>query len=145
MKDRIIQFLRSENKTSSQFAEEIGVQASSVSHVLSGRNKASLDFVTKMLSTYKSIRPEWLLFGNGDMLNESGLSDLFNTEDKDEAGKDHYLSEKEAIEEDSLRSINTDEQDIIDSRDTLENKRKASTDRIVIFHTDGSFSEYTPK
>ncbi|MFO7755820.1 MAG: helix-turn-helix transcriptional regulator [Bacteroidales bacterium] len=67
MKDRIQQFLRSENKSSSKFAEEIGVQPSGVSHVLSGRNKPSLDFILKMLNTYPSVNTDWLLFGKGEM------------------------------------------------------------------------------
>ena len=53
MKERIIEFLKAENKSSAQFAEEIGVQPSGISHILSGRNKPSLDFVIKMLEKYK--------------------------------------------------------------------------------------------
>lgn len=67
MKDRIQQFLQAENKSSSKFAGEIGVQPSGVSHVLSGRNKPSLDFILKMLDTYSSINADWLLFGKGEM------------------------------------------------------------------------------
>jgi len=67
MKERILRFLQLENKTSSQFAEEIGVQPSSISHIISGRNNPSLDFVMKMLEKYKSLSPDWLLFGIGEM------------------------------------------------------------------------------
>ena len=52
MKDRIQAFLQSENKSYAQFAEEIGVQPSGISHILSGRNNPSLDFVIKMLHRY---------------------------------------------------------------------------------------------
>ena len=55
MKDRIIKFLTAENKSSAQFAEEIGVQPSGVSHILSGRNNPSLDFVMKMITRYSFI------------------------------------------------------------------------------------------
>ncbi len=70
MKDRILQFLKSENKSSAQLAEEIGVQPSGISHILSGRNKPSLDFVMKMLEKYKFLSTEWLLFGKGNMYRE---------------------------------------------------------------------------
>ena len=50
MKERILAFLQSENKSTAQFAEEIGVQPSGISHILSGRNNPSLDFVIKMLA-----------------------------------------------------------------------------------------------
>jgi DNA-binding XRE family transcriptional regulator len=52
MKDRIQAFLQSENKSYAQFAEEIGVQPSGISHILSGRNNPSLDFVIIMLHGY---------------------------------------------------------------------------------------------
>lgn len=88
MKDRIIEFLRAENKTSAQFAEEIGVQPSGISHILSGRNNPSLDFILKMLEKYRYISTEWLLFGKGEMYtekitikeNENIQGNLFDTQ-----------------------------------------------------------------
>jgi plasmid maintenance system antidote protein VapI len=67
MKERILEFLRIENRSSAQFAEEIGVQPSSISHIISGRNNPSLDFVIKMLTKYPDISSDWLLFGKGQM------------------------------------------------------------------------------
>lgn len=52
-------------ETSSSFAEKIGVQRSSISHILSGRNKPSLDFVLKILSSYPEVEMYWLLNGKG--------------------------------------------------------------------------------
>ena len=49
MKERLVQLLDLEQITPSKFADIIGVQRSSVSHVISGRNKPSLDFILKML------------------------------------------------------------------------------------------------
>lgn len=47
------------------FADVIGVQRSSISHLLSGRNKPSLDFVLKVLDHYKGVELYWLLNGKG--------------------------------------------------------------------------------
>jgi transcriptional regulator with XRE-family HTH domain len=47
------------------FAEKIGVQRSSISHILSGRNKPSLDFIMKVLSSYPEVELYWLLNGKG--------------------------------------------------------------------------------
>jgi len=49
------------DETASSFAENIGVQRSSISHILSGRNKPSLDFVLKVLSAYPDVELYWLL------------------------------------------------------------------------------------
>ena len=93
MKDRITAFLSTENKTSLQFAEEIGVQQSSKSHIISGRNNPSLEYILKMLNTYDFISTEWLLFGKGKMYKnemEPTLFDINNTKDqKDNDSKEN--------------------------------------------------------
>ena len=65
MINRILLVLKTQNLTSSQFADEIGVQRSSISHILSGRNNPSLEFVTKILKRFPDINSEWILFGKG--------------------------------------------------------------------------------
>ena len=52
--------------SASAFAEVITVQRSSISHILSGRNKPSLDFITKVLNAFPEIDLLWLLSGTGD-------------------------------------------------------------------------------
>ncbi len=56
--------------TVSAFADQIGVQRSSVSHVLSGRNKPSLDFVMKLVKTFPEVNLYWLLNGKGSFPSE---------------------------------------------------------------------------
>ncbi|MFT0715719.1 helix-turn-helix domain-containing protein [Flagellimonas lutimaris] len=52
--------------TVSAFADEIGVQRSSLSHLLNGRNKPSLDFVMKLVDTYPQVDLYWFLKGEGN-------------------------------------------------------------------------------
>lgn len=59
--------LRAKNITARQFAEEIGIQPSGMSHILGGRNNPSLDFVNKVLRRYPEIDANWLLLGKGEM------------------------------------------------------------------------------
>lgn len=80
MKERLLEFLRTENKSSAQLAEEISVQASGISHILSGRNNPSLDFVLKMLEKYQFLSTDWLLFGKGTMYKDSKIKTLFEDE-----------------------------------------------------------------
>lgn len=49
--------------TAGAFADKIGVQRSNVSHVLSGRNKPSFEFVEKMLLAFPKVQAHWLLTG----------------------------------------------------------------------------------
>ena len=67
MKERIQKIIDLEKLTASKFADIIGVQRSSVSHIISGRNKPSLDFVQKILSKFPEINTDWLLSGKGSI------------------------------------------------------------------------------
>ena len=73
MKERLIRLLDSEQLSASKFADKIGVQRSSVSHVLSGRNKPSYDFLQKTLISFPGLSSEWLLLGQGEMM--TGMPD----------------------------------------------------------------------
>lgn len=68
MKDRIILLIRALNYTAAQFADEIGVQKSGISHIISGRNNPSLDFVQKILQRFPEVNMEWLIMGKGSMI-----------------------------------------------------------------------------
>lgn len=69
MNSRIALVLKTKNITPAEMADQIGVQRSGVSHILNGRNKPSLDFVQKLLKKYPDISMNWLLFGQGPMMN----------------------------------------------------------------------------
>ena len=58
-------------ESASSFAEKIGVQRSSISHILSGRNKPSLDFVLKVLSSFPEVELYWLMNGKGSFPSET--------------------------------------------------------------------------
>lgn len=61
--DRFKYLMKLNNLTASAFADEIGVQRSSVSHILSGRNKPSLEFIQKVLAKYPKVSADWLIAG----------------------------------------------------------------------------------
>lgn len=67
--------LNKEDLNASKFSEIIGVQRSSVSHILSGRNKPSLDFILKIHKSTIDVDLEWLLSNEADQdLNSTTLS-----------------------------------------------------------------------
>lgn len=67
MVNRIKNLISVKNLSASQFADNLGVQRSNISHILSGRNKPSLDFILKLNEIYPEISLEWLILGKGDM------------------------------------------------------------------------------
>ena len=56
--------------SASNFAEKLGVQRATISHLLSGRNKPSLDFVMKVTDVYEDVNLYWLLHGKGSYPKE---------------------------------------------------------------------------
>ncbi|MBN10323.1 MAG: transcriptional regulator [Flavobacteriaceae bacterium] len=127
---RITQILEEQQLSSSAFADTIGVQRSSISHVLSGRNKPSLEFILKTVRAFPSYSTDWLLFGRSS---------------------ESPVNYPEAIEQDSPSTV----QDIAfttnpmtresstDSR--LTSNSQAEIDKIVLLYKDGRFTEYIPK
>ena len=63
IKDRIAHIIRSKNLTATQFAEMMQIQPSNVSHLLSGRNKPSLDFLIKLKDVFPEYSFDWIILG----------------------------------------------------------------------------------
>jgi transcriptional regulator with XRE-family HTH domain len=142
MKDRILEFLKRENKTSAQFAEEIHVQPSGISHILSGRNKPSLDFVIKMLEKYSSLSTEWLIFGKGSMYKEPKMADLFADIDLLQTGKSQNIS-REAP--DKMQIEGPQGSDIQEEISEKYQPDSSEAVKIVWFYADASFEEFYPR
>lgn len=69
--DRFKYLMKLNNLSASAFAEKIGVQPSSISHILSGRNKPSLEFIQKILLQFPKISADWLITGNTKINDDS--------------------------------------------------------------------------
>ena len=85
MIDRINLIMRAKNITASQFADEISIQRSGMSHIMSGRNKPSLDFVMRVLNRYPEIDTNWLLFGKGEMYKSANTLESVHNSGKENA------------------------------------------------------------
>ncbi|MDX9928632.1 MAG: helix-turn-helix transcriptional regulator [Bacteroidales bacterium] len=147
MKNRVIQFLSRENKTSAQFAEEIGVQPSGVSHILSGRNNPSLDFVLKMLKRYSFISPEWLLFGNEPMYRANVNPTLFDEDIMDNDSSENVTGNNRPA--DTVEVLHTGKEDVVTDNvpvSKLAGKVPAGKiSRVILFYEDRKFEEYYPE
>jgi len=138
MNNRINSLLKHLKLSSAQFADEIGVQRSSVSHVLSGRNKPGFDFIQKILSRFPEISADWLITGAGEMLKRMSQKEfeLFETKEEreEEAEKKHNLK-KEAINGNLSKGTKNIEK---------EKDKKRQIEKIIIIYKDKSFEEYNP-
>ena len=67
MHERLKNWMGIEGLKSSALADSIGVNRATISHILSGRNKPSIDFLEKLLNVYPNINTNWLISGIGYM------------------------------------------------------------------------------
>lgn len=112
--------------TSSGLADAIDFNRSSISHLLSGRNKPSLEFVMKILETFPEVKLYWLLNGNG------------NFPEIDDTIKDN-LAERSSKTSSEDKALNKEE---THSSTLPALSEEAAIERVLIFFKDGSFKEY---
>ena len=67
MYTRLRNWMEDKGLKSSAFADKIGVNRATISHILSGRNKPSIDFLKKLLHVYPELNANWLITGIGYM------------------------------------------------------------------------------
>jgi transcriptional regulator with XRE-family HTH domain len=148
MKDRILKFITHEGLSATKFADEIGVQRSGVSHILSGRNNPGFDFIQKILSRYRNLSAEWLIMGTGSMYKSSGQADLFSIPENP-VSKTPILPKEtplESIKSPIIADILSSPEGDIQNKPTTAQEIPFSRDveKIVIFYSDKTFEEYKP-
>ncbi len=148
MKERIKQIIELENISYSKFADIIEIQRSGISHIINGRNKPSLEVIQKILEAYDYINTDWLLFGKGTMKKDEFVEtqgNLFEekvTETIDNKSIADEEAEIKVISEEYIEDRIEKKEIKPSQEDKLEIKK---IERIVIFYSDKSFSEYSPE
>jgi len=71
---RLERILKYYGLSAAAFADKIQVQRSSISHLLTGRNKPSLEFVLKVVKTFPEVNLYWLLNGKGGFPQKGTVS-----------------------------------------------------------------------
>jgi len=111
--------------SAASFAQKIAVGRASISHILSGRNKPSLDFVMKIITAFPEVDLYWLLNGKGS----------FPTAITHASSKNPITApEKQMVIQ----------QDVSSTVEPKQEDTKKTIDKIVIFYKDGSFDSYMP-
>ena len=147
MKERLSKIITAEGLTPALLAEKIGVQRSGISHILSGRNKPSMDFLEKMLSHFPKINAEWLILGEGSMYKspsptlpysdaETEIRSIAIETRKDLPGAVEISTSAEA----DIRKSQENLSEILPS-----GTPKKAIEKIVVFNADKTFSVYFPE
>lgn len=138
MIDRIKLLLETQGMTATEFADKVGIQRSGLSHIMSGRNKASLDFVRKVLAAFPEISPDWLIQGKGSLLRKDGGPRAGKQQDMFSSDQGIIRSEDpvEYISQSQLQSEKNKEEDVphghsqkVDSSQRIEKEQEKENDQ----------------
>ena len=145
MKDRIAHIIRAKNLTAAEFAMQLGIQPSNVSHLLAGRNNPSLDFVKKLKETFPEYNLDWIVMGKGPMT----LSEPFaeQTPPKESLFMPQtFENEEENLKGTLFSQEKTQEQPIeTPISKPLETSQSVGIKQIVIVYDDNSFEILSPR
>ena len=128
------------NLSASAFADKINVQRSSLSHLLSGRNKPSLDFIIKVIEVFPDVDLYWILNGKGTFPKSEKNFSIQSTKQEvtsDETNTPDLFSTEQTNSKQPFINNEIGKKTI-----SLSNNDVKTIERIVIFYTDGSFKNY---
>ena len=172
MKDKLQLLIKSEaNITRSGFAEMLGIQPATISHILAGRNKPSYELLQKILLRFPNVSSDWLMLDRGEMLRDASLTpsgiprqgggpttadelplsdsagDLF-------AGSQTFQTPAPQMSPNTqsggLPEISTSRESHISADAGLSaipahSRTGSPVERVVVFYADKTFETYTPK
>jgi len=159
-KERIEKIMLKEEMNSAVFAAEIGIQGSTLSHILNGRNNPSLDVLKKILNRFRTVSSDWLILGVGSMYRtekQSQTPTLFDSIDEN-------ISKSVVLESNSneknISSSAFIQQKIIPASDIAAqtppepvasayipqfDTNSKSVRKIIVYYTDNTFQEFESK
>lgn len=153
-----------------ELADKILVPKATISHLISERNKPSLEFIMKLHTHFPSLNLEWLIYGKLPFLvtekattipqefdnktppsfehnsyiplenKEPSSEEITHEITKQEIQLNQKLSEEKTVSEESIENNSIFEEKILSFP-----KTNKSIENIVIFYSDGSFKSYKPE
>ncbi|MDO4781970.1 MAG: helix-turn-helix transcriptional regulator [Capnocytophaga felis] len=124
--------------SASAFADSLDIQRSSISHLLSERNKPSLDFILKLVSKFPEVDIFWITQGKGEFpttssdtdksITQSLQTDLFKEKTSQNITNNPVMTEK--------REHKTA---------IKQNKIDKKVKKIILFYDDNSFEIFENK
>lgn len=130
-RDRVLQVMQSVGMNAKQFSQEVGISPGTLSNIMGGRNKPSLDVMQAILRRFRAISCDWLIMGVGtmyvDSVREEKMSSLFDGENE------IVETSKEVI----MPSVSVNNHSV----SIVAPSPARAVEKIMIFYSDGTFEE----
>ena len=134
-RDRLIEIMKSQGLNFKQLSLKLGVSAGTISNIMGGRNKPSLELLQNVANHFPFISPTWLFLGFGEMYIDGYLP----TEDGLLTRENFSLSAQVCSHNSvstSKRCGVTKEEVVLPAPLSVRTVKK-----VLIFYTDGTFEE----
>ncbi len=121
-RQRLVKIMESEQVNAKEFSSQVGISASTLSNILGGRNKPSLEVMQAILNVYRTISADWLILGVGAMYrpNTDGVQmPLFDIPPQNDKTTLETMPVPEVITKTTERTVK----------------------KVMIFYSDGTFEE----
>jgi len=151
-KARIKKIMEIEGLNGSQFANEVGIPASTISHIFTGRNNLSSMVAQKILRRFRTISPEWLISGIGTMHRQemnSQQPDLFAFESENtsksvvsQLESQPIFEQEKTINERKAEFFQQPTQQLPINLVPVAEKPPRKIKRIIVYFDDNSFQEF---
>lgn len=147
MVTKLNKLLETENLTATKLAKILEIQPSGISHLLSGRNKPSYDFVVKLLQRFPRINPDWLLLNSDQMYRtdienqQPGQTTLSNKTTR--TGSLFETQDRTVTENCCDRMAMPDRRMPGAEEESLPNRRNRSIRKIIVLYDDNTFESFT--
>ncbi|MFN3782648.1 MAG: helix-turn-helix domain-containing protein [Spirosomataceae bacterium] len=138
LNQKIIQLVEALNIPYSQFADEISISRPILSHIITGRNKPSLEVIQKIITRFPELGYKWYL--DNEEVPIHVLKNIVIERKQIESTK-----EEKSNEVDRLKTINSSTQPITTAIHTQVNTSEKQVQRILVFYSDNTFVEFVPK
>ena len=149
MREKLLKLMKSEKLSSSRLAEILEIQPSSISHILSGRNKPSYDFLVKILRRFPTLNPDWLLLDAEQMYRSNEDLDRRINDTNTQSSQTTGSAEKMIVNSNSAlnpkneisqNSTNRPIKNIAAVANIATDGR--AIERVIVLYTDKSFEAY---
>ena len=140
--DKIKQVLTIKNLSPSHLADDIGIQRSSISHILSGRNRPSLDIIQRIVRRFPEFTYDWFLEEDIQMSTSRSAESVPSV--NIEPAVSPLISVNSAMTISNPAAAITTDQPIVPISMASDSDTGKTVNRILLFYTDGTFREYIP-
>lgn len=150
-RERLMKLMETEGLNAKQFANEVGIQAGTISNIVNGRNKPSLEVLQKVLHRFRTVSSDWMILDSGSMYRPIGEAQSRTLFDElpveppmivpDESERDE--EKNETAQEHNYAGVK-EQQNKVSPGARGEGIRNRKIEKIVVFFDDGTYEQLLP-